>query len=264
MGKVDLAFDHITDNKEIQQLSVVLYPDSFFYGSWDGDSNLLKAGYHPLISLDPTLRLASYYHDIANVNVLSSIRPFVHLDKQDFEEQHFDVYFKGLYNLERLSDQEQATDSLKNHEIATLHYPLTQVSELTDKYALSSKAAHISTAMVNYLDLKEEGLICFLSGSTLHICVMDKYGFQMYNQYQCHYLMDHLYFVSLMVKAFFDGDPGTPIHLCGDIDVNGPVFKLLRKYFQKLHFIDGDVKLPSKNSHSPSHYYDLYLCKTCV
>ncbi len=261
MGKVALAYDHISKTEKIQELSVVLYPDSFFYGLWNDKSILSKTGYHPMNSLDSVLKLTSYYHNISSLNVISTLKPYVHLLSQHKEDNYFNIYFDGIYNLEKLDAVLPTSDEFSHENKITLHYIPEEISQVFDKYSMSPTVAHLSTSLANYMHRTMTDLVCFKSSRTIHFCVR-KNGFAYYNQYDCYYSQDYIYFLSLIKQAFFSKD--VKVHICGEVKRSDDLLKLVRKYFQDISIIDSSLLLPKAVNSNPTSFFDLYLCRTCV
>ncbi len=264
MGKVDCAFDHIKDNHIINELSVVLYTDSFFYGLWDGEATLVKTGYHPLVSLSALVQLWQYHYKFNFIKVISTIKPFVHLADQDFEEEHFDVYFTGLYNLERVDHNVRTVDRIKNFPIATLHFVEEQAMSQLAELGTLPKLVHLSTAMVNYCSAQDEKLLCFIANNTMHVSYLSKKGFRIYNQYDCFYEQDYLYFLLAIFKSFKLDPSQDAILMAGSLDKENELYGMLSSYFTKLRFLSKAIKVPSRLKLRKNYFSDLHLCKTCV
>ncbi len=264
MGKVNLAFDHIKDKNVIIELSVVLYTDSFFYGLWGADNLLLKSGYHPLESLNASVKLWSYYYDLKKINILSAIKPYVHLANEDFEKEHFEFYFKGLYNLERLDNHEQATDNFKAFDITTLHYLNKQVIDNIKTLEFGYQSSHISTALSRYATESKINWVGYIANNILHVCLHYEGGFRLYNQFDCFYESDYIYYLSLIADRFEKDRESTPLLLGGELNDNPKLKKMLRKYFGNVSYFDTGIKMDASAMDKLPDYYDLYLCKTCV
>ncbi len=261
MGKVALAYDHISKEEKIQELSVVLYPDSFFYGLWNETAVLSKTGYHPMKSLDSVLRLTSYYHDISSCNVVSALKPYVHLLSQDKEADYFNIYFDGIYNLDKLDAVRPTSDEFMHENKVTLYYTPEEVAQVFDRYKMKPTIAHLSTSLANYMHRAKIDMVCFRSGRTIHFCVR-KDGFVYYNQYDCYYSQDYIYFLSLIKRAFFKKE--VKVHMCGELKNSDNLLKQVRRYFKQISIIDSSILLPKIVSSNPTSFFDLYLCRTCV
>jgi len=264
LGKVSLAFDHIKDNKEIQELSVVLYTDSFFYGLWGSDNRLLKSGYHPMESFSSLVQLWHYYYDISETKVLSAIKPYVHVSNTDFQEKYFDVYFRGLYNLERLAAHNATSDKFDGFDITTLHYLDQKSISLLLKYDFEYEAAHISTAMANYGSQNNIDLVCSIANNILHVCLKNVDGFQLYNQFDCYYDQDYLYYLSLICERFALDRETVSVNMSGELDPGSSLYKLLNSFFGNINFLSSGITFTETKKEHEANYYDLYFCKACV
>ena len=265
MGKVQLAFDHTQNKNDIKELSVVVYTDSFFYGLWDDDQTLVKVGYHPFNSLEGVLKLWDYYYSFKAVNILSAIKPYVHLHEDDVDDIYFEAYFKGLYNLNRISKHIRKIDGLDKQPISTLHYMNHKVTKRFDDHVVDYKATHISTAMANYCqNHNDEGLLCYVSNGKMHLTLSNAEGFRFYNQFDCYYDQDYLYYLLLVMSEFNLDNQTYTVKIGGEIQRDSELYNLLNKHIKQLHFVDEKIKLTSQVSMNKSQFYDLYLCKTCV
>ena len=264
MGKVELAFDHTQNKNDIKELSVVVYTDSFFYGLWDKDQTLVKVGYHPYGSLEGVLKLWDYYYSFDQVNLLSAIKPFVHLHEDDVDGIYFEAYFKGLYNLNRITKHIKRIDEFRDQPISTLHFLNNKVTRRFDDHVVDYKASHISTAMANYCHSHEEGLLCYLSNDKLHITLSNAQGFRFYNHFDCYYDQDYIYYILLIMSEFNLDTQTYTVKIGGDIQGDSDLYDLLNKHVNHLQFVDEKIKVSSQVSENKNQFYDLYLCKTCV
>lgn len=264
MGKVELAFDHTQNKNDIKELSVVVYTDSFFYGLWDIDQTLVKVGYHPYSSLEGVLTLWDYHYSFNQVNLLSAIKPFVHLHEDDVDGIYFEAYFKGLYNLNRISKHIKRIDAFRHQPISTLHFLNNKVTKRFDDHVVDYKAMHISTAMANYCQSHNEGLIGYVSNDKLHLTYSNTEGFRFYNQFDCYYAHDYLYYLLLIMNEFGLDHQNYIVKIGGDIQRDSELFNLLNKHVRHLQFVDEKIKVTSQVGGNTSQFYDLYLCKTCV
>lgn len=264
MGKVDLAFDVISHNKDINELSVVLYTDSFFYGLWTPEGRLMKAGYHPYVSFGNASKLWSYHYSLNEVKILSAVKPYVHLPEEEAEKEHFETYFTGLYNLERVKNGKQVMDPFIDWDIVTLHYLNGEVSKKLKAEAWKPSAQHISTAMAHYGHSTDRDVLCYYANRILHVAIIKDKSFKLYNQFHCPFPEDVLYYM-LLVCDKFGYDPGSAVvHLGGELSEGSNVIKLVRKYFSHLSFVDKNIGLGDTYNEEKYRYYDLYLCRTCV
>jgi len=264
LGKIELAFDHLINQKEIQELSVVVYTDSFFYGLWGADNTLMKSDYHPMSSLQAKAELWSYYYDFDKVNLISAIKPFVHLANSDYQKKHHNLYFQGLYNLDRLDNHTPINDRFKDAAITTLHYLNEKAVSNLNANKLNASACHISTAMSNYASASDSDLVCFIANNILHLCLHTEAGFRLYNQFDCYYKTDYLYFLSLVCDQLKLDRNQVTVSIGGEYDEESRIYELLSKYFYNISFLGKDISFSSPHNKDRSNYYDLYICKSCV
>ena len=264
MAKVDLAFDHTVNKKDIKELSVVVYTDSFFYGLWDDNHTLVKVGYHPFDSLESVLSLWDYHYSFSQVNVLSAIKPYVHLPNEYVDEIYFEAYFKGLYNLDRIKTHIKKIDEFDQESISTLHFLDSKVATRFDDHVVDYQAAHISTAMANHSYETAANIICFVSNNRLHITLRNQNGHRFYNQFDCHYDHDYLYYMLLIMREFGLDPKVDKVKIGGDFNLASPLYPLIRRHITHIHLVEEGIKVSQDINAHESHYYDLYLCKTCV
>ena len=166
--------------------------------------------------------------------------------------------------MERTVSSGKQQEDFTYEDISTLHLLSVEISDLLGKYKLTPTINHISTALATYASKTESRFIAFLSDRVMHVCVMDEHGdFLMYNQYKSFYDEDLLYFLRLVYTEFFPKED-VAIHLCGNVLESGEVWRLLRRYFKDIKFIDGAIKLSEGQPEIAPAFYDLHLCRQCV
>ena len=262
MSKSGLAFDNIADPKEISELSVVLYADSFFYGLWDRTGTLAKAGYHPYISLKALSKLWKFHYQIEKINFLSAAKPYVHLDKTDYEEEFFDVYFYGLYDQKKVKGYRKLTDDFSFQDLTTLHY-LDPRFRANLRKSLYKKPKHISTAMAEANHKFHKGLLCYLGVGMIHITLLNEDGFRMYNQFNCSQGIDCVYFILLVCQSFNLNPKNQPLFIGGENLGSDQLIKMLSSYFPQVQPISEEIKVAEPLMAPRSHYYDLHICSLC-
>ena len=255
MNKADLAYDHISDPNDIKELSVVMYADSFFYGLWDSKGALRKVGYHPLYNYPQVKQLWEFYYNLDRTQYLVATPPYVHLDESDFEEASFDAYFKGIYDLDRVTDHGRRHDTFEFEQIMTLYF-----TELSSTIPIQ----HISTAMADTTHASK-GLSCLMTEDKLHLSLTTDAGFRMYNQYHCAHPLDSIYFFQWVFQSF-DLDAATAEFsvACAGVGMVEVVQDALERYFPKVKIQGNHLNLPESVTYAPSAYYDLHLCRLCA
>lgn len=264
MGQVSQAFDHIKDNKEITELSVVLYPDSFFCGFWNAEDLLLKAEFLPQSKFrDCLLDWNHRFHDIT-IRLMNTNMPYLHLHEEDYESAHFDKYFNGIYDLRKRKNHVPQCDNFLEYDIHTLHLLGQSVSASLKENKLNVIKSHISTAMSNYTYLVDGDILIFMQGNKLHILCHKDGEFRFYNQFFCVDISDYLYFILLVLQSFEIDSLNSNIYMGGDIDRTSKLYARLRSYIPGLSVIDDHI-VTRENVESPYQaYFELFLCKSCV
>ncbi|NNF21429.1 MAG: DUF3822 family protein [Saprospiraceae bacterium] len=262
MGKINTEFDHIKDTNQIKELSVVLYPDSFFYGLWDTDDQLVRVGNSDLSRLSDLLRDINNDFDLTIARVMSTSKPYVHIPGPYFEEEGFDSYFSGIYPLRKVRYRESEVDRFVREDICTLHYMDSELLELTSTFDFPFKTGHISTAMANYSFLIEKDTISYISNNTLHISSSKQGEFRFYNQFDCYHKEDYLYFYMLAFNGLDISPSEEEIQLGGNINQSSALYQMLESYLPGIE-MQNDFII-SDTEHPRQYYFDLYLCKSCV
>lgn len=262
MGKVDLAFDHSTELTHISKLSLVLYEDSFFYGLWNDTQFLIKCAYHPYSSLSNVCELISFHHQLDAVQVVSTVQPYSHLPVKLYAQEHFEDYFVGLYELDRLDDHVRMNDVTEQGGVATLHCVDEDTHKVIGKFWPQASYTHVSTAIHNYLSEGDHDIVFYASAGILHAGVFGKRGFELYNQFPCYYDTDYLYFIKLILHSYRKKKHDR-VTLSGDLSCD-PCYNLLNKYFSKTYHIEDDLKVVRVLDKAPYNYFDLYLASRCA
>ena len=263
MGKVSLAFDHLEENTQIKELSLVIYRDSFFYGLWDESGILAKTGYHPHQSLPNLIEIWNYHYDLTQTKAMSTYKPYVHIPSGAYLDHAFDLYFTGLYDLGHISDHDQMVDETRTEAITTLHYIDRPIIDSLLTLESADGVVHISTAMIDHLNKKNRSLVFYSSENKLHVCYVNDQGFQLYNQYDCYYEADYLYFIQLILQRFEIDKSVVPVLLSGDMSSDKSRIELVNQYVDQIYFVEQDLELSQPLPHHPSNYFDLQLCRTC-
>ncbi len=260
-NKIDIAFDSIDNIKQVNELSVVLYPDSFFYGLWDNQEILVKSDIHSISNFKKLLNIWKKNFDLNIVRLLSTVKPFVHVPQEMAAGKGFNSKFKNVYPVKNQNGLKDVDDFLRE-EISTLHYLDAGIVKELNKQNISFKTAHISTALANYSYLADTDLMAHVHENTLHICLTQNGQFQFYNQFHCEGAHDYLYYF-LWVLDYFKLNPAeAKINIGGLMNEDSSILSLLRTYISEVNLIDRNLRLPSE--HPKHYYYDLYLCKSCV
>lgn len=262
--EISKAFNNIISVEKINELSVVLYTDSFFYGLWSESKELLKSDVHSIANFPQLLKVWNNNFDIDIVRVLSTQKPYVHLLEEDFEQNYFDAYFEGIYNLKKRKGFDKEVDSFSSPNINTLHFLHKDILKTLSDFDFPYKISHISSAMVRYAGLKDHDLLAFVSENTMHIAFIENGEFKFYNQFYCKSSTDYLYYLLLIIKTYNLNAHTQNVYLGGHIVQDSPLFKQLQAYVGQIHLIDQNIQLSAPNTIDPQLYFDLYLCRSCV
>lgn len=262
--EISKAFNHIESVEKINELSVVLYTDSFFYGLWSDSKELLKSDVHNIANFSQLLKVWNNNFDLDIVRVLSTQKPYVHLLEEDFEQQYFDLYFDGIYNIKKRKGFDREVDTFSNTQINTLHFLHKEVIESLQKFDFPYKISHISSALARYAGLKDHDLLAFVSDNTLHIAYIEEGEFKFYNQFYCKSSTDYLYYILLIMNIYKLDPKRQDVYLGGHIVKDSAVFNQLQGYISNIKFIDQNLQINPNHDIDVQLYFDLYLCRSCV
>jgi hypothetical protein len=264
LGQISQAFDHIKNKEIVNELSVVLYTDSFFYGFWSESEELLKTGSENISMFPNLIERWNNEYPLGMLRMLSCKIPYVHLPESDYKEKHFESYFTGLYNTKKRRSYGKEVDTFLRFPIHTLHYLESDVLNAMSKSEYGFKISHISTALANYAYLIEAEIIMFIEGKTLHMVCHKENQFHFYNQFHCVDANDFLYFILLVLQNLNIDYESQEIYLGGEISRISPLYNKLRNQLPKLILVDDRIKTLEAIDNPKQLYFDLYLCKTCV
>ncbi|MBT8231255.1 MAG: DUF3822 family protein [Saprospiraceae bacterium] len=264
MGQIEKSINNIELVEKVNELSVVLYTDSFFYGLWTDNHQLVKSDEHSIANFDQLLKIWDNNFNLEMVRVLSTQKPYVHLLGDDYEEQYFEDYFKGIYNVKRKKAYDREVDSFFSPTTHTLHYLQPQVVDALSQYEFPFKMAHISSALANYAVLKKCNLLVFVNESDLHLAYVKDGKFKFYNQFYCKSSTDYLYYILLLLKAHNLDPKDQDVCLGGHVSQNSYLFEQLSGYLGKIKVIDQNIQISSSRDIDYQLFFDLYLCRTCV
>ncbi len=243
---------------------MVLYPDSFFYGLWDLDETLVKSDSHSISNFGKLLKILNKTYKFKIARVMSTVKPYVHLPREDYEKKYYSDYFDGVYDVSKRKSSKKDIDDFLREEISTLHYMDKSIMKVLQASDLTFKTAHISTALASYTFLVDAEVICYIDESKIHICYAKDGKFQLYNQYHCEQAEDYLYYILLVLEHFGLHPHKDAVHIGGYITKDSSLMRLLSAYIKNIVLVDDNLSLPPSNEIAKQHYYDLYLCKSCV
>ena len=264
MGQIGQAFDHIKDKKEISELSAVLYADSFFCGYWSEESKLLKADAFSVDKFKDVLQSWNSDHPDASIKIMSTKIPYVHLPQAYYDEEYFQDYFKGIFDLRKRKKYEKELDNFIKEEIHTLHYVDQEVVKDLSANSLPFKMAHVSTAMSNYCTISDLKLLVYIESNNLHIVYQKDAQFRFYNQFYCVDVNDYLYFILMVIQNFGDKASDIELSIGGEISRSSKLYTGLKAYFSKMNILDEEFQSEGQLTSPSQIYFDLFLCKSCV
>ncbi len=264
MGLVAQEFDHIKDNKEITELSVVLYADSFFCGYWNDKAELLKTSVVPAKEFKHHLSDWRDSYSINLIKLLSTGMPYIHIPQEHFRQKYYDKYFDGVYDIRKCYNRDKELDSFANLPVHTLHYIDNDVLSFLNKEGIAFRVAHISTVMSNYAASEDCDFFIYMHENHLHICCHKEGQFKFYNQFYCADVNDYLYFILMVFQALDYDQASEKVQLTGDIDRTSKLYVRLRTYLPKMSLVDDKLNLEASVTSPMQSYFDLYLAKTCA
>lgn len=264
MGQINKSFDYIVHNEKIKELSVVIYADSFFYGLWDEEMNLLKSDQHDLANFSRLLRVWNNNYNLEMVRILSTQKPFTHVHETHFDIKYFKHYFKGQYDVRKRRGFNKEVDLFQENEIMTLHYIPKEMVKALNQYDFPFKISHVSSALARYASQTKNELIVFVNSTFLHVAYIDENQFKFYNQFYFEDSKDVLYYVLMTMQAF-ELEPSTDkVTLGGHISENSPLIDQLKGYLGNIEMINEKLISDKITDIENQFLFDLYLSKTCV
>lgn len=264
MGEINNSFDHIEANEKLRELSVVLYADSFFYGFWNSDDQLVSAGSDKFKKMKGWLLEQSQKYDFKVIRLLSTVKPYVHIPESEYDEKFSRDYFKGLFSVSKAGKKKFVADAFVKEEINTIHLLPKKIIKISEELDCPVKTTHISTALANYAYLIDEDFVSYLSHNSLHIAYTKGGKFQFYNQFDCHYKMDYLYYYLMCMNKLGIQPEKVSTNIGGWITESSPMYGLLYAYLAKINLRDPAIKFKDSVPADFQHYFDLYLCKSCA
>jgi hypothetical protein len=265
LGPIEkLAFEHITEKEKIKELSVVLYPDSFFSGFWDAEQQLCVAAEHNIESFKTSIARWHEEYVLDNVQILSTHIPYLHMPQEVFAEKNYEQYFEGIYDLRKCRRSARELDINRLQDINTLHYIPNEVIEALKASNIPFRLAHLSTAMLNYAEAFDADVVCIIKRNKLHILARNEEQFCFYNSFYCVDINDFLYFSLMVLQQFGLDQSHSRIHFAGDIDRSAKLYIQLRYHIPALRVIDDVFKTHKPTIQPRQVYFELFLSRTCV
>ncbi len=261
---IDISFKNRTGLKP-DILSAVIGADSFFYGLFTSDNQLLECCYYQIDSFDDQDIIDKVKYDIYSseglvIKVAYSGKPYLHNEKSNAGSliKFFPSFANKDLDVDILTDQEVVVD-----------YGMTKQHAKFLNEVLGSEIHkfHLSTVVANYYyPYSSEKLIAIADNDKLHLLYAKDTDFLYYNQFTCVNENDYLYFISLVYKEMKLNPEKTILELSGKIDENSPIYRLLEGYFRNIQLMRSSIlDVKDLRYKAKQHYYlDLFATAICV
>jgi len=261
---IDISFKNRTGLKP-DILSAVIGADSFFYGLFTADSQLLECNHYKIDSFDDQATIDRIKSDIYSTEGLSikvaySGKPYLHNDKSNAGTltKFFPAFTNKDIDIDNLTDQDVVVDygMTKQHS--------NFISGVLGENVLKF---HLSTVVANYYyPYSSEKLVALVDDNKLHVLHAKDTNFLYYNQFDCANENDFLYFISLVYKEMNLDPESTILELSGKMDLNSPIYKLLEGYYRNIQFMRSSIlDVKDLRFKARQHYYlDLFATAICV
>lgn len=271
MGIGNKHFDALTNNVEqykdtVLQLSARLKADSFFYGIFDKNNQMLVSGELQLKDNFDWKAIESYNYKFKHVNIAIDNNSYTQiLDTDISNSSNHSLFFKNLKN--NVHQGLYNHDKLRFDHIVNL-YPLDipRLDTVMAKFP-DAKISHFSSCLINFASTYlEDSVHAYISEDLLYITAVESSRLLVYNQYEVHSSEDYLYYISMIYQELNLDKNIVPLIVSGDIYPASKVYSLIKGYFRNIEFpmmsrfsvaqIHRDVL--------SSHYYDQYISAQCV
>lgn len=261
---IDISFKNRSGLKP-EILSAIIGSDSFFYGLFSEDLQLVECQYYPISDFEDQSIIDKVKFDIYSIqnliiNVSTTSKPYLH-SKTD-ESGKLLKYFPSFLNKDtkenKFTDQDVVVD-----------YGLTKSQSIFLKSVLNGKSKnfHISTVLSNYYyPYSRKKLVAFIDNDKVHLMYGEGTEFKYYNQFNCVHENDYLYFISLIYDQLgLDLEKDTLL-LSGRVDIDSPIHDLLHGYIRNIEFAkSAKLVITDLRYKERQHYYlDLFATALCV
>jgi len=262
-SKLNISFRNKSGLKP-EILSAVIGSDSFFYGLFSEDHQLLESQYYPIDNFDDQSIIDKVKDDIFSIQnlqikVSSTSKPFLHSRVE--ESGKLMKFFPAFLNKEtkdnKFTDQDVVVD-----------YGLTKSQSHFLDVVLNgnSRNFHISTVLSNYFyPYSKKQLVAYIEDERIHILFGKDTNFIYYNQFNCVHENDYLYFISLMFDQLKLDHEKDNLLLFGRLDMDFPLHNLLHGYFRNIEFAKSEkLFVTDLRYRGKQHYYlDLFATALC-
>ena len=261
---VDITFKNRTGLKP-DILSAVIGADSFFYGLFTGDGQLLECNHYSIDSFDDESIIENVKSDIYStdglkVKVAYSGKPYLHNEKSTAGGliHFFPAFANKDLVVDNMTDQEVVVD---------YGFTKTHSTFLNAVLGRIDVKFHLSTVLANYYYPYTAGrLVACVDNSKLHLMYAKDRKFLFYNQFDCVHENDYLYFIRLAFNEMKLNLESSPLELSGKVDMESPIYKLLQGYIRNIDFMQSSVlDVKDLRYKAKQHYYlDLFATSICV
>lgn len=260
---VDISFKNKSGIKP-EVLSAVIGSDSFFYGLFSEDYELLECQYYSISKFDDQKIIDKVKYDIFSIenlkiNISTLSKPYLHsnIDEAGKLLDFFPAFQNKEVKDNKFTDQDVVVD-----------YGLTKSQDQFLKviFGEESRNFHISTVLSNYFyPYSKRQLIAFIENDKVHIMYGKDTKFLFYNQFNCVHENDYLYFISLVYDQLGLDHENDNLVLFGRLDIDSPIQTLLHGYFRNIEFLRSEKLLISDfRFKMKQHFYlDLFATAIC-
>lgn len=261
---VDISFKNRTGIKP-EILSAVIGADSFFYGFFSLDNQLLESGYYEISDFSDETLISEIKNDMYSIAGLKvklafSGKPYLHSSSEDGGQllKFFPAFANKHADSDILTDQEIVVDyGMSKKQLAFAE------QLLGDNYT----SFHISTVLANYYyPYSAKKMIAYLGTGKLHLMYASDQQFVYYNQFTCVDENDYLYFVLLAAKELKLNMTETMLEISGNVDIESPIYRKIVAYCEHVDVMRSSVLVVADlRFRATQHYYlDLFATSICV
>ena len=267
MGQINLAFTTKNIDPRDHILSVLIEIDSFVYGVFDKQHNLVAAGDH-LIDMHNEDPFSALKED-SNINpdyykslVTYSTADFAHLSELDFGGGDFDAYFNNISTgdeilIDRLTDSGiHVVFPVNSNLRASLNALISPTSEI-----------HISTAMRQYIyPSQAKNNVVLVGTDRIHYMSYNGGDLILYNAYTYRTKEDFLYYLQLATEFAGVDREVDVLEIGGWLAVDSDIYKNVSPYYRHLKWVTLPAMglLSTDENHLKHHYFALYASAVCV
>ena len=261
---IDISFKNRSGLKP-EILSAIIGSDSFFYGLFSEDLQLLECQHYKIEDFEDQDTIEKVKFDIYSIqnlkiNVTCTSKPYLHSTVK--ESGTLLKFFPSFLNKDtkdnKFTDQDVVVD-----------YGLTKSQSKFLKQVLNGNSTnfHISTVLSNYFyPYSRKKLIAFIESDKVHLIYGEGTQFKYYNQFNCVHENDYLYFISLIYNQLNLDRNEDALMLFGRVDMDSPIHALLHGYIRNIEYSKSEkLSISDLRYRAKQHYYlDLFATALCV